>query len=107
MTMKRCTKCAEKIQWSDLVCRFCGTQQSEPTGKEPMGATKKGCLWIAAIAAVILGLIIFGPRDRRVEAIYACDEKVYMGGQEYYKLSPEERMECRRAVINTPTQASE
>lgn len=100
MAMKRCTKCAENIQWSALTCRFCGHDQPPPEGKEPMGRLQKGCLWIGGVILAFFALILFGPRDERVVAMQRCDEKVYVGGEEFYKLSPQERMKCMEPILN-------
>lgn len=101
MAHKRCVRCAEKIEWKALTCRYCGSEQPAPQGSEPMGAFKAGCLWVFAIFFLLMGIIFFGPHDPVVGALYDCDEKVFMGGSEFYKLGPEERLACRQRIIDT------
>lgn len=103
MAKKRCTKCSEKIEWAATKCRFCGSDQPATEGKEPMGTLTKVMLGALAVFVLMFVFIIFGPRDERAAAVFACDEKVYMGGSSFYKLNPQQRMECReRAMAEHP-----
>ena len=101
MAKKRCTKCSEKIEWTATKCRFCGSEQPVPEGKEPMGGLKKMMLGLGAVFVLLFAIIFFGPRDERAMALMACDEQIRLfDGSYMYKLNPEQRMECRERVIN-------
>lgn len=106
MAKKRCTNCAEKIQWTASKCRYCGTEQPPQQGPEPLGPVTKGCLWIFGIVAALFAIVLFGPHDAGTMALQRCDETVFIGGQEIPKLSAEERMKCREAVLNPDAASS-
>lgn len=99
MATKRCAKCAETIQWKAQKCRHCGTDQPAPVGSEPMGTGMKLFLVIGGIVLLFFWLVLFGPRNEGAVALARCDEKISVGGENFYKLSPQERMDCRYAVI--------
>lgn len=107
MSSKRCTNCAENIQWAALSCRYCGYDQPPPVGEEPMSPAKKGCLWLAGIAVFLLLLIFAGPKDPKVVAMQKCEEKVYFPvGGSMDKLGTEEKWQCIQDVINSSNAAS-
>lgn len=56
MGLKRCGKCAEKIQDAALVCRFCGGEQKE--GIAERTANPNAPLWAAGIIAVLVVLAL-------------------------------------------------
>lgn len=103
MTMKHCTKCAEKIQWAALTCRFCGSDQPAPLGDPPMSRWKVGCLWVGAIIGILIFVGLSAPKDPALVALQKCDERTYFeDGSSIEKLGPEERWQCAQDAANTP-----
>lgn len=66
--MKRCAKCAEKIQHKAIICRFCGAEQPAP----PKGNNKTLFL-VCGVVLVVLFVARIGSDKRSAEPEKVAD----------------------------------